>query len=136
MKRIIIALTVIICTNAAFAQRKFTIGSITYKKTSRSEVKVKAYNEIDSVVNIPATVEYNKRTYTVTAIDKEAFYNCDKIISITIPNTIERIGKQAFYDCDNIKNIEIPSSVKHIGKEVFCGCHRLTSVVLNNSFKM
>lgn len=41
----------------------------------------------------------------VISISEEAFYNLDKIESITIPITITEIGKNAFYGCKNIKNV-------------------------------
>ncbi len=45
--------------------------------------------------------------YPITNISSYAFYNCDKITSITIPESVISIGKDAFYYCDNIKSVNI-----------------------------
>lgn len=45
--------------------------------------------------------------YPVTNISSYAFYNCDKITHITIPESVISIGKDAFYYCDSIENVNI-----------------------------
>ena len=41
----------------------------------------------------------------VTAINQNAFYNCDKFTSIVIPNSVASIGKNAFYNCSSLTSI-------------------------------
>ena len=51
-------------------------------------------------LSIPSTIEYNKKTYTVTSISNQAFSFCTRITgSLTIPNSIKTIGTQAFSKC-------------------------------------
>ena len=69
--------------------------------TYRSNLDNYKYNKIaytGSVV-IPNTVKYKLKTYSVTSIDKYAFYGCSELTSITIPNSITSIGDNAFYNC-------------------------------------
>ncbi len=40
------------------------------------------------------------------------FRNCEKLISIEIPNSVKSIDDYAFEDCSSLTNIEIPNSVK------------------------
>ena len=68
----------------------------------------------------------------VTEIGNDAFYQCYKLTSITIPETVKTIGESAFILCDGIVNITIPNSVTSIGESAFDGCRALTKVVLSN----
>ena len=63
---------------------------------------------LGSVV-IPATVTYNGTTYPVTSIDEIAFYCCDGLTSIDIPNSITKIGDFAFGNCPALTCIVVES---------------------------
>lgn len=43
---------------------------------------------------------------SVTRINDSAFFNCDGLTSITIPDSVTRIGRDAFYDCSNLKEVD------------------------------
>ena len=69
----------------------------------------------------------------VTTIGYDAFYNCDSLTSVTIPDSVTTIGKFAFYDCDSLTSITIPDSVTMIGEWAFYSCGSLTSVTIGDS---
>ena len=74
----------------------------------------------------------NATTYnipnTVTEIEKNAFYYCTKMISITIPDSVTTIGAGAFYSCSSLKEITIPQSVTSIGADAFVYCGKLMAI--------
>ncbi len=86
-----------------------------------------------STANISSSVTYKNKTYSVTSIGSEAFYNCYSLKSITIPNSVTSIGDYAFYDCSSLKSITIPNSVTSIGDDAFYSCDSLTSITIPNS---
>ncbi len=69
---------------------------------------------------------------SITSIGDEAFYGCQKLTSLVIPNSITSIGVYAFFGC-GLTNIVIPDSVTSIGDEAFYGCQKLTSIVIPDS---
>ncbi len=69
----------------------------------------------------------------VTKIGEYAFYDCDALTSITIPDSVTSIGNYAFIGCDALTSITIPDSVTSIGWEAFYNCSALTSVTIGNS---
>ncbi|MGM9664021.1 MAG: leucine-rich repeat domain-containing protein, partial [Eubacteriales bacterium] len=52
---------------------------------------------------------------SVTSIGGSAFYDCDSLTSITIPEGVTSIGWAAFRGCSSLTSITIPDSVTSIG---------------------
>ena len=55
----------------------------------------------------------------VKVIGDWAFWDCEFLTNINIPNSVTTIGEQAFGGCDSLVNINIPNSVTTIGKYAF-----------------
>ena len=66
-------------------------------------------------------------------IKEEAFLNCSKLISVTIPDSVREIRSLAFGGCTNLSSIDIPSKVRLIESEAFSGCKSLASTVISSS---
>ncbi|WP_448915237.1 leucine-rich repeat protein, partial [Eubacterium ramulus] len=54
-------------------------------------------------------------------IDNYAFYDCDKLQGILLPDTVSYIGRYAFYHCAAMNRIDIPASMNYIGMSAFYG---------------
>lgn len=65
----------------------------------------------------------------VTKISKSAFSHIDSLATVNIYADIDTIGENAFYDCPKITSISLPNSLKYIGSYAFSGTG-LTSVVI------
>ena len=61
----------------------------------------------------------------MTRIGNEAFRNCQRFRSITLPEGLKEIGDRAFYGCTNLKTVEWNEALRLIGKEAFYGCKNL-----------
>ncbi len=82
----------------------------------------KASNMYKGIVEIPETVEFNNKTYTVTSIGENAFgYYCKEVTSVTLPATITAIESNAFYDCKALTTITLPENIKTLGNFIFNG---------------
>lgn len=69
----------------------------------------------------------------ITVIQEKAFYPCDDLKSIILPNSVTTIGRYAFAGCRSLTNITIPNSVTWIGGYAFAGCTSLTDITIPNS---
>ena len=134
-------------------------ASVTYLSTIKS-TNASAYK--GSVI-IPSSFIYDGTTYKVIRIEFQAFYGCDGLISIDIPNSVTSVANQAFEGCSNLTTVIINSNatlsndysfddiklknkfgsqvteyiigedVKRIGERAFQGCSSLTSITIPNS---
>ena len=86
--------------------------------------------DYSGTIVIPMSVTYNGRIYSVTSIGSSAFYGCDGLTSITIPESVTSIGYSAFYNCSGLTSITIPESVTNIGHLAFHGCSGLQKVIV------
>ena len=67
----------------------------------------------------------------VSSIEEDAFYQCNYLKSVLIPNSVISIGRQAFYGCP-LTSISIPKNVTSIGNEAF-SCDASSIVVENGN---
>ncbi len=78
---------------------------------------------------IPDTIEGNP----VTSIGDSAFEGCDRLKSITIPDSVTSIGEGPFFNCSGLTSITIPDSVTSVGTYAFFGCSSLRSITIPDS---
>ncbi len=69
----------------------------------------------------------------VTTIGNNAFYECEDLTSVDIPNSVKSIGVRAFNSCEGLTSVTIPNSVTSIGEFAFYYCKGLTSVTIPDS---
>lgn len=54
-----------------------------------------------------------------------AFYGCESLVNITLPESLRTIGEKAFYRCSKLAGITVPSGVEEMGAMVFSYCSNL-----------
>ena len=109
----------------------FQYGDLYYNITSDSTVEVAPQSKINASenyvgllsANIPASIEYVGKNYSVTGIGVCAFSGCTSLTSITIPNSVTSIGFKAFNGCSGLNSITspYPNSLTSINSSAFTG---------------
>ena len=89
------------------------------------DIKLIAYTGSETSITLPS--DYEGKNY---GIGERAFYNCDSLTSITLPESLTSIEDYAFRDCDSLTSITIPEGVTTIGEDAFWDCKALTSITL------
>ena len=86
-----------------------------------------------SLLNIPSTVSYNGRQYTVTEVAANAFSGGNmRLNQVVLPPTITKIGAQAFALCIRLNRINFPEGLQEIGEMAFAST-KLQSLALPQS---
>ncbi len=112
----------------------FTVDGIYYNVIDMAtlECEVTKGDNHYKRLDIPATVTFNNRTFTVKRIGDEACYGDYDLMNVMIPNSVTSIGDKAFAS-SSLTAVTIPDSVLNIGDEAFTHCSSLTSVSIGNS---
>jgi hypothetical protein len=103
-------------------------GDYTYSM-SNGEATITRYMGDGGAIVIPSTLG----GYATVAIGNNAFYKCQSLTSVIIPNSVTTIGDYAFDSCSSLTSITIPDSVITIKSDAFSSCSSLTSVTIGSS---
>ncbi|QTE75569.1 leucine-rich repeat domain-containing protein [Clostridiales bacterium FE2010] len=81
---------------------------------------------------VPAEIDGKK----VTAIGSQAFYGCNDLKTVVLPEGLQKIEYCAFENCTELESINIPDSVTEIGAEAFAACFVLENVEISPYHKV
>lgn len=72
---------------------------------------------------------------TVSTVGEAAFYECDKMKTVTMGDSVTKIDNYAFSECEVMESIEFSDSLSYIAPHVFVRCYKLTEVELPSALK-
>ena len=64
----------------------------------------------------------------IKSLSDMAFFSCNNLASVTVPNSVTSIGSSAFCGCGNLTSVTMGKSVTDIGYSAFRDCSSLTDV--------
>lgn len=106
-------------------------GYYTYTIENNEATITKCNFNISGAVKVPETLG----GCTVTGIGIRAFFNCDGIKEIIIPNSVKVINNEAFYECSNLEKITLPDGITEISDSMFMECQQLKNITIPNTVK-
>ena len=65
----------------------------------------------------------------MTTLCNRVFYGCEKLQSVTLPDSITSIGVDCFRNCLSLRRVNMPSSLTEIKNEAFRNCEKLNSPI-------
>ena len=70
----------------------------------------------------------------LTSIGNLAFYDCDSLIAVSIPESVKSIGSFAFAECSGLEMLDL-GSVSSLGEGAFSDCDELKALRLPDTLK-
>lgn len=86
-------------------------------------------------LQIPASVKWNDKVYSVTSIGTKAFAGAVNLTSVVLPNGITQMGDFAFEGCTSLKTVVFPGNEVKFGEGVFFHCSAIQNVSLGSDWK-
>lgn len=105
----------------------FEAGLVFTLNDSETGYIISDYTGTNSTITIPDSY----KGLPVIAIGDYAFYECDTLENISLPESIASIGECAFYWCEKLESIVIGENVQYIGDWAFHYCISLESIRFN-----
>ncbi len=131
-----LSITLTFLPMGAVAATKITQGNLKYTVNADGKsVTVSGVSGSPTQLTIESSISNNGTNYTVTEIAMWAFWGCNTLKEVTLPNTVDEIGDQAFCKCSNLTNVTIPEGVTKIGRAAFYDCSQLTSITIPSTIK-
>ena len=89
-----------------------------YEILNDGTLRLYQYEGTDTTIVVPDTIDGRK----VTVLGNSTFQYCTQasdIESVTLPDSLTTIEKNAFYNCEKLKSVTIPPNVSSIGLAAF-----------------
>jgi hypothetical protein len=112
---------------------EFTVDNLKYKVTDyiADEVELTGYaTKPTGKLDIPASVTYGSKTYSVTSIVEQAFDGCSAITEVTIPASVTSVGSDVFNGCSSLTQATIGDGLTEISTSMFTNCSALEKLVI------
>ena len=104
----------------------YDCGDYTYILMADGSAQIVSWDGPDVELTVPAELD----GHAVTSISECAFYDCQSLVSVILPEGITEIGEYAFSDCDDLQQVALPRSLRVLGDCAFDHCEGLTAIAL------
>ena len=137
--RILMMLVIVTLASLHLSAHDFEVDGIYYNVVSLESLtcEVSSPSESESqysgIINVPSEITYNGRKLDVIGIGNSAFWGCEDLKEVVLPETISQIGSYAFRNCYNMERLNLPSTISSIGECAFENCRKLTSAIIPTS---
>lgn len=103
-------------------------GEVSYEEAEAATSFSGLFDNWKGVVSFEE-IRYFKNVHSLSRV----FSDCNKLVSITIPENITELGAYAFSGCSSLTSVVLPSILNAIPNNTFQNCTKLSSICLPSS---
>lgn len=108
------------------------MGTMTVESTDYSGIIEEDSNGIFGDTDVGARIKYLIIEEGITEISSYAFYCCENIEGIELPNSLQNIDWHAFANCINLREVHLPDECL-IDCSAFVGCSSLKKITVSQN---
>ena len=105
-----------------------TIIYYTFNEDKTTVSVTSGQGKYEAKVTVPGRIMSDGKYYSVTSVENFAFFNCKKLSSIFLNNSINYVGRFAFADCSGLTSVRLPSNITAIEDYTFSNCTSLSEI--------
>lgn len=79
--------------------------------------------------DIPPTLKLVRLTEHATALSDYAFFDCNDLLAVVLPESIQTVGKFAFFNCTSMESVVGLERVTEVGAYAFADCTAFRELV-------
>ena len=108
--RLLLLIIVANYVNTIYADDTFEVNGAYYSVYNSKGVTLEGFKDNLSIINytIPETITYNTKTLSVVRVGEKAFKDCNNLVSLTVPGSVEELG--SFENCNKFKKVVFKES--------------------------
>ncbi len=84
-------------------------------------------------ITIPDHVLHNGKRYTVVRIGDDTFRQCEELVAIVMPQTLQSLGNNVFMGSNKLATLSFPDNISEMGDSVIRNCLSFRSVRMPSS---
>ena len=109
-------------------------GAFGYKNTTDGSGLVLAVVDKEKLPkNVVIPSEINGKP--VVSLNRSAFFQCENITSVYIPDSVTKFGSSDFSSCVNLERVRLPSDLQTLASLSFFNCKKLKNIELPSGLK-
>lgn len=97
-----------------------------YRESGEGDLWMIDFNNYDNLQAVTGL-------HNVKYIGEGAFYGRSHLISVQLPDTLEKIEDYTFYGCSSLVSVTVPVCLETVGQSAFYGCKKLGKFDLTES---
>ena len=114
------------------------IGPLCFKDSGIEEIEI---TSPEVCIKYSAFTNCKVKTLTITSqtftkVPMEMCYNCDQLITLSLPDSVCEIENEAFALCTSLYSVMLPNNIEVLSTRAFYGCSSLTSVTFPKDSKI
>lgn len=130
MRKIIIMILFVLLPSFLFGTEVVQNGISYSIDEEKKTAEAIGYDQSSSYVTIPSTITVDGKSYAVVSIGEKAFWDNDKLQSVTIEDGVLDIKMGAFYYCRYLRSVKLPATLKSVGSFAFWKSLSLSTIYI------
>ncbi len=106
----------------AVFQGCWRLSQIIFEGNKITEIPKQTFSQCQALVDL-------KLPKSINTIREYAFDGCQSFVTFIVPDDVEVLESMTFHACNKLQNIRLPKNLKHLHNSVFSNCESLKCVI-------